>query len=516
MSAFASGWKVTAQSVGVRSRAAFAAAVVGSLIIGTVDAAAPSKRGDDPKMVKVGKQVTLNEKADGYRGIWYMNQPVDTEFKYKYSGGLGTYCDYHAPFAVYRPEVDKTFFCFGGASVEDNRELLHMISYFDHKTGTVPRPTLLLNKHTDDAHDNPVIAIDKDGYLWIFSTAHGVSRPAYIHRSKKPYDIDEFELVHATRKDGRRETAIDNFSYFQIFYDSEAGFRAFFTRYRYPVDRTSCFMTSPDGIHWSEWQRLAAIEQGHYQIGAMGDGKVATMFNMHPKGKGLNWRTNLYYLESVDNGKTWRTAAGDPVKVPLTEAQNAALVHDYQAEGSLVYLKDMQFDPQRQPVLVYELSRSFEPGPAEWDRTLSTARWNGREWEFRKVTTTDHNYDSASLSFDKDGTWRLIAATEPGPQPFGTGGEMVMWTSADQGATWRSEKQLTAGSKLNQSYARRPVNAHPDFFALWADGNARAPSESHIYFCNSKGDVFQLPWKMNEETARPKLIRPQGAAVGGN
>ena len=57
----------------------------------------------------------LNQKADGYRGIWYMNEPVKSEYKYKYSGGLGTYCDYHSPFAVYRPEVNKTFFCYGGA-----------------------------------------------------------------------------------------------------------------------------------------------------------------------------------------------------------------------------------------------------------------------------------------------------------------------------------------------------------------------------------------------------------------
>jgi hypothetical protein len=30
-------------------------------------------------------------KADGYRGIWYMNQPSQDGYVYKYSGGLGTY-----------------------------------------------------------------------------------------------------------------------------------------------------------------------------------------------------------------------------------------------------------------------------------------------------------------------------------------------------------------------------------------------------------------------------------------
>ncbi len=470
----------------------------------------------DPKVAPVN-EVTLNQKADGYRGIWYMNQPTNDEYRYKYSGGLGTYCDYHASFAVYRPEVNKTFFCYGGAPESDSRHLLHMVSYFDHETGTVPRPTLLLDKHTNDAHDNPVMAIDKDGAIWVFSTAHGTGRPAYIHRSKKPYEIDEFERIDATRREGDHETPIDNFSYFQIFCDRDAGFRAIFTRYGYPADRTACFMSSPDGVHWSEWKRLAAIEQGHYQIGAVGHGKIATMLNMHPKGKGLNWRTNLYYMESADSGQTWRTAAGQPLDVPLQTADNPALVRNYQAENLLVYLKDLQFDGDGRPVLVYSTSRGFEPGPANGERTLCAARWTGNDWRFHAVTTTDHNYDSASLSFDADGAWRIISPTEPGPQPFGTGGEMVIWTSSDQGVTWRAEKQLTAGSERNHSYARRPVSAHPDFFALWADGHARKPSESHLYFCNAKGDVFRLPTTMEGHTARPKLVTPHAAAaVGGN
>ena len=45
--------------------------------------------------------VTWNRKDDGYRGIWYMNQPSGDEYVYKYSGGLGTYCAKHKLFAVY-------------------------------------------------------------------------------------------------------------------------------------------------------------------------------------------------------------------------------------------------------------------------------------------------------------------------------------------------------------------------------------------------------------------------------
>ncbi len=84
---------------------------------------------------------------------------------------------------------------------------------------------------------------------------------------------------------------------------------------------------------------------------------------------------------------------------------------------------------------------------------------------------------------------------------------MAMWTSTDKGGTWRKVKQLTTRSKHNHTYARRPVNAHPDFYALWADGHARKPSASTLYFCDKKGTVYALPRKMTGETARPERLK---------
>jgi hypothetical protein len=73
--------------------------------------------------------LTINAKDTGYRGIWYMNQPSGDEYVYKYSGGLGTYCAKHKPFAVYCDKVNKTFFCYGGTTTDSNRKLLHISGY---------------------------------------------------------------------------------------------------------------------------------------------------------------------------------------------------------------------------------------------------------------------------------------------------------------------------------------------------------------------------------------------------
>ena len=64
---------------------------------------------------------------------------------------------------------------------------------------------------------------------------------------------------------------------------------------------------------------------------------------------------------------------------------------------------------------------------------------------------------------------------------------MVMWTSADQGAKWTKVKQLTHASACNHTYARRPLHAHPAFYALWSDGHGREPPSLSLYFTDREG-----------------------------
>jgi len=458
----------------------------------------------DGKYAGPARLPTLNVKDDGYRGIWYMNQPSGDEYVYKYSGGLGTYCAKHKPFAVYCERVKKTFFCYGGTSSTTNRQLLHMVSFYDHRTGSVPKPTVLLDKETEDAHDNPVISVDDQGYIWIFSTSHGTERPSFLHRSVRPYDVDKFQLVMPTKEEEGTEVPMTNFSYMQPWYIPGKGFICFFSRYHYPVHRTICCMTSADGVKWSEWVRLATIGEGHYQISSFTTGKAGTAFNYHPSGKGANWRTNLYYIETTDFGENWQTVDGTRLKLPLTEPSNPALIHNYEDENLNVYLKDIRFDGEGHPVVLYITSRGYEAGPRNDPRTWTTAHWNGQEWEIRPAMTSDNNYDMGSLYLEDEEIWRIIGPTERGPQPFNPGGEMAMWVSTDRGSSWLKVQQLTGRSERNHTYARRPVNAHPDFYAFWADGHGRKPSISDLYFCSKSGEVKQLPRVMKGEFEKPQ------------
>ena len=466
--------------------------------------------------LKAQQVETLNIKDTGYRGIWYSNEPSKDEYVYKYSGGLGTYPANHYPFSIYVKEQNKTFFCYGGADLE-GKTLLHAVSYFDHKTGKVPRPTIVLDKKTNNAHDNPVMNIDKDGFIWIFSTAHGTNSPSYIHKSLKPYDITAFEEVKATKIVDGKEAPLNNFSYLQSWYQPQNGFINLFTHYDRQVipnqpskpRRTISYMTSPDGVHYSEWKDLSTIQEGHYQTSGQFQNKLASSFNFHPikvGENGLNYRSNLYYMQSKDFGKSWQSADGKQLTLPLTAIQNPALIKDYYAEGLNVYINDVNFDKKGRPVILYITSKGYEAGPEKGPREWHTAYYNGKAWEIRKVTTSDNNYDMGSLYINGN-TWQIIGPTTDGPQQYNTGGEIVLWTSTDKGLTW-SSKQLTRNSQYNHSYPRRPVNAHKDFYAFWADGNGRAKSVSRLYFCDSKGNVYQLPEKMETEFAKPVKINP--------
>ena len=85
-----------------------------------------------------------------------------------------------------------------------------------------------------------------------------------------------------------------------------------------------------------------------------------------------------------------------------------------------------------------------------------------------------------------------------------------MWISEDQGETWTKTLNVTRDSPRNHGYVRRPVNAHPDFYGFWADGNPEKLSESRLYFTDQSGrNVRALPYDMPGPFAEPSPLYPE-------
>jgi hypothetical protein len=281
------------------------------------------------------------------------------------------------------------------------------------------------------------------------------------------------------------------------------GFIYLFTKYT--KGRELYWSTSPDGKTWAPDQKLAGIG-GHYQITNVWKNKLVSVFNYHPSGD-VNKRTNIYLAQTEDFGKTWKTIDEKLLQTPISVIQSPALVRDFEVEKKLVYLNDLNFDAQGNPIILAVISNDFAPGPKGDPREWMIIHRKNGQWQYHKVCNSTHNYDMGSL-YTEGNLWRIVGPTEAGPQNLGTGGEMAIWESTDEGKSWTKTRNVTRNSERNHWYARRPLHANEDFYAFWADGNADQFSESKIYFCNQNGDqVWELPYDMKTDFAKPERVK---------
>jgi len=445
-----------------------------------------------------------NKEIDGYKGLWYSVLQRESDYGDKYSGGLATYTAKHRPMAIYSKESDKTFFVYGGTPAKGEKYLLCMVGCYDHKTGMLRKPVVAIDKGCNqviDCHDNPVISIDKDGYIWVFAAGRGNLRPGIRVRSSRPYDISHFDYVNESIM-----------AYPQVYYNNDRGFFLFCTRY--DGIRRSFYQTSKDGVEWSDYMPIASIMEpgetrsGHYQITAYdGKDKLVCTFNRHIDGS-CDTRTNIYYIQSTDWGQTWTQADGvTPVELPVLREANPALIRDYRKEGRNCYIKDVNFDAKGNPIVYFVTSDNYKTGPAGGIRRHGIAHWTGKKWYFNEeFTTSNHNYDTGSIWVEgKD--WYIITTSGLGPQPWGTGGEVEMWKTSNGGKKFKLIKELTADSPRNHAYVRRPMYNSDDFYAFWADGDPNGMAEiSYLYFCNKAGEVYRMPYEMTDEWMAPEKL----------
>jgi hypothetical protein len=461
-----------------------------------VAASGPVQMAVVPQMLPAAEPVPHQVSRDsGYRGIWWAPGRVGPFLAHRLSGGLAFEPMDHTPVALYAAAVEQTFFVYAGTSevpVDENgkQPLRIMIGSYDHKTGMVAPPVILMDDLPLGARGCPALTMDDAGRLWVFVSIIGAEYPSTVFRTVEPHQIDAWEKV--TEMEFERP---------QVWHVPGRGFMLLHLRMVDEMPRVH-FSTSPDGLSWSKPSILATFGEGQSCISAKHNNKIGVVFNHREPGQPIDGRSDLFYMETPDFGSTWQVYPRARVDVPLTSEDNPAQLLDHKNWRCL--LRDLTFDGMGNPVILYIVRHQSRPMASARTRIWGTARWGGREWLHNGVLFSNSDHDGGCIEVDGL-SWYATFPSIANPQPNSSGGEIVRWRSDTQGRSWYPQR-LTFDSPVNHNWVRRVSDANADLMLLWADGHPLQPSASRLYFADQAGNVYRLPEVVHDNPAAPELV----------
>ena len=381
-------------------------------------------------------------------GCWY----GDGDF---YHGPMGTYPQWHRPMAVYAQPVDKTYFVFG------NRLFHAMIMAYDHASGTFEGPLNLGTFTAPDAHMNPGLFIDEQGYIYVFFGSHNTTEN--VVRSSTPYNISSFTI----------RASIPFHSYPQT-WQLQAG--EIFHLHRGQDTRSFNFRTSVNSAaSWSAPTQLTSFSTAHwtYPISIAENGTyprslyvVYTIYNST-----IQHRRHIYFTATHDAGQTWVKSNASPVTLPIT---SPTVDKVWDSGLDQVNLSDIQLDEQGNVYVLFNQGDGTAPNSWTW-RIL---RFDGAQWTSYVIPTGgDHHFDIGGLVTLGGGQLRAYLPSTPS-QPGDDGGDIEEWESLDSGQTWNKLADLTQSSSYSHNFIRTVLHSDPAFRIFWSYGDSRIQPES--------------------------------------
>lgn len=420
-----------------------------------------------------------------HRGVWYACGTVNTlpGKKYVYSGPMATYSVWHRPMAIYAPAQDKTFFVYG------NPDNAPAISFYDHRRARFAPPVVLGSNPDGDAHRNPTLLLDEQGFLHVFFGAHG--HPSQVVKSARPFDIADWRPA-ATLSDPKG-------TYPQPWQLTP---RELFVSYRH-APGWRCRVSRNGAASWEPPLDVIAVpaegklsvyavsiaETGRYPRklhlawSRVGGGSPAEKASKHLWAR----RYNVYYACTDDGGRTWKRSNGARYDLPIVERE-AEKVYDCGPHG--VWLKDIQLDPRGNPCILF-IDAVVETYESAW----KFARLSGGRWLVHDVTTSDHMYDDPALVVLGEADYRIYGPSTAS-QPGEDGGEIEEWRSTDGGSTWANTRHLTAGGKLSHNCVKTVWNherGRGDLRVIWSHGDSVFPPSTREVLLYGHGEGRDAP-----------------------
>jgi hypothetical protein len=513
----------------------------------------------------------------------------------KYSGNLATYTAKHSPSAVRRGSF--TYFTYSGEVPLDGDEtkdpkigstsavgckyegtalfkgadgrapaLGIFVSRYNHVTGRVAKPTLVHMKCTNDTHDNAVINLDADGYIYVLVSGRAAQRGNFVFRSTEVGSIASFvdmtppmnnylnpfndiaEVAGIGRPfigDGYR-----GINYPKMYWvDAEVGeslgyFRLIYTIYCGAGEPVTCggnrqlytarMHVENDKVIIQGIQPLAAYN-GHYAVARGTHQDIVVAFNVHLNND-VDDRTNIYYMHSIDGGETWLNVRNQELVLPLVLPTHldSVTVREFYDSGyagpieERVYLKDVSFAGtglNKLPTILYVGSSSMSHFPSRsTDHYLAKERWTGSSWTQTRLTkAVDHNYSSGML-FLTEGKYRVFYphTDEPKNNALAGGAVAYLDTGATEDATGtpflisedvvdpRNGDSTYLTDLCEFNYIKPVLYGGDDFVGILSGGNPyRYRKNAPLFIVDLHGTLRRLPTSFSDEEIIDGEVAPK-------
>ena len=403
-----------------------------------------------------------------------------------YGGPHATYCSWTRPMAIYAPEVDKTFFAFG------NAENHPTVCAYDHRRNAL-EPAVTVGRNPDgDAHKNPHLLIDEQGYLYAFYRAH--CTPTHLAKSLRPLDISAWQPMGVV---------CEQSSYPQPWQLRQGEISVFYRSGSTHNAGESVVRSRDGGRTWTKPQLIAQSppKNGLYALTIAPGGPWPRKIHMAWSVTRGDWwqRYHVFYASSDDGGVTWRRSDGRPYQLPITEA-DAEMVFRSDVPDRGVWLQDMQLDASGRLYVLFVDGHTLTYDCAWRVATLADGRWS-----VHRLTGCDHMYDHGALVVLAENDLRAYLPSTPS-QAFQDGGQIVERQSLDRGVTWKTVRQVTASEKYSHNHVKTVYNQrHGDFRVFWSYGDSTDPPQTREVSLYRGGEALCCPEKLEPAYAPEKF-----------
>ncbi|MFH1100580.1 MAG: DUF2341 domain-containing protein [Methanobacteriota archaeon] len=308
-----------------------------------------------------------------------------------------------------------------------------MITYYDHDLDSFGSSVNLgTSSPMNDPHCLPRLAIDDDGFLYVFWGSHNSNQK--MCRSTYPENITAWEQT---------KIMSGQFTYPQVFFLN--GTLYWFHRNQWGgqwVYRTSSdYQTS-----WTWSAEHVVIDEPGSQVpypiflpvSGSSSPEIHVAWNVYD---GVLWR-DVYYAWSDDGGVTWKKHDGTLLSLPLNQ-NNADVVYRYNFLHG--WVDDVQVTSTGDPVILF-----FEADDGSVPSVVKIAKYVQGVWVLRMVTDTlVSRYNLPSMRVESDGVIKVfipIGGDPNGNMPGYYGGEIQEFVSKDSGDSWVKTHDITMGS----------------------------------------------------------------------